>query len=76
MGGEYTRRRADQGLREFLVAHARGLLGNEPPAPDPSPVLADPRVKALAEVVPPRPPGFLHRLPGAADLRGDEAGRA
>jgi indolepyruvate ferredoxin oxidoreductase alpha subunit len=34
-----------------------------PPRPDPSPVLADPRVKALAEVVPPRPPGFCIGCP-------------
>ena len=39
------------------------LLGNDPPHPDPSPVLADPRVKALAEVVPPRPPGFCIGCP-------------
>jgi indolepyruvate ferredoxin oxidoreductase, alpha subunit len=39
------------------------LLGNEPPRPDPSPVLADPRIKALAKVVPPRPPGFCIGCP-------------
>jgi len=39
------------------------MLGNEPPRPDPSSVLADPRVKALAEVVPPRPPGFCIGCP-------------
>ena len=44
--------------------------------PDPSPVLADPRVKALAEVVPAAAAGVLHRLPGAADLRRDETGGA
>jgi len=63
MGGEYTAPVLAKGIREFLAAHARELLGNEPPRPDPSPVLADPRVKALAEVVPPRPPGFCIGCP-------------
>jgi indolepyruvate ferredoxin oxidoreductase alpha subunit len=63
MGGEYTAPVLTKGLREFLVAHARELLGNEPPGPDPSPVLADPRVKALVGVVPPRPPGFCIGCP-------------
>ena len=38
-------------------------------------MLADPKVKALAEVGAAAPARLLHRLPGAADLRGDEAGR-
>ncbi len=63
MGGEYTAPVVTKGLREFLKIYARDLLGNEPPLPDPSPVLADPRVKALAEVVPPRPPGFCIGCP-------------
>jgi indolepyruvate ferredoxin oxidoreductase, alpha subunit len=63
MGGEYTAPVLMKGLRDFLAAHARELLGNEPPRPDPSPVLADPRVKVLAEVVPPRPPGFCIGCP-------------
>jgi indolepyruvate ferredoxin oxidoreductase alpha subunit len=63
MGGEYTAPALMKGLREFFATHARDLLGNEPPRPDPSPVLADPRVKALAEVVPPRPPGFCIGCP-------------
>jgi indolepyruvate ferredoxin oxidoreductase, alpha subunit len=63
MGGEYTAPVLTKGIREFLAVHARELLGNEPPGPDPSPVLADPRVKALAEVVPPRPPGFCIGCP-------------
>jgi indolepyruvate ferredoxin oxidoreductase alpha subunit len=63
MGGEYTAPVLTRGLRQFLAAHARELLGNDPPHPDPSPVLADPRVKALAEVVPPRPPGFCIGCP-------------
>jgi len=63
MGGEYTAPVLTKGIREFLVVHARDLLGNEPPRPDPSRVLTDPRVKALAEVVPPRPPGFCIGCP-------------
>ena len=63
MGGEYTTPVMIKGLTEFLSRHARELLGNGPPPPDPSPVLSDPRVKALAEVVPPRPPGFCIGCP-------------
>jgi indolepyruvate ferredoxin oxidoreductase, alpha subunit len=63
MGGEYTAPVLTKGVRQFLADHARALLGNDPPHPDPAPVLADPRVKALAEVVPPRPPGFCIGCP-------------
>jgi indolepyruvate ferredoxin oxidoreductase alpha subunit len=63
MGGEYTAPVLTKGIREFLAMYAREMLGNEPPRPDASSVLADPRVKALAEVVPPRPPGFCIGCP-------------
>ncbi len=63
MGGEYTAPVLTTGLRKFLATYARELLGNEPPLPDPAPILADPRVKRLAEVVPPRPPGFCIGCP-------------
>ena len=63
MGGEYTAPVLTKGVRQFLAVHARELLGNDPPHPDPSPVMADPRVKALAEVVPLRPPGFCIGCP-------------
>ncbi|MFO1148711.1 MAG: indolepyruvate ferredoxin oxidoreductase subunit alpha [Alsobacter sp.] len=63
MGGEYTAPVLLKGVRGFLEAHARTLLGNPPPLPDPSPVLADPKVKALAEVVPARAPGFCIGCP-------------
>jgi len=63
MGGEYTAQVVVGGIREFLLAHARPLLGNQPPVPDPTPVLAKEKVKALAEVVPPRPPGFCIGCP-------------
>lgn len=63
MGGEYTTPVLIKGLTGFLEAHAAHLLGNRPPVPDPSTVLADERVKALAEVVPARPAGFCTGCP-------------
>lgn len=63
MGGEYTAPVLMKGLSAFLEAHAPGLLGNRPPPPDASAVLADQRVKTLAEVVPPRPAGFCTGCP-------------
>ncbi|WP_343712198.1 indolepyruvate ferredoxin oxidoreductase subunit alpha [Inquilinus sp.] len=63
MGGEYTAPVLMKGLSAFLEAHAPALLGNRPPPPDASAVLADPRVKALAEVVPARPAGFCTGCP-------------
>ena len=63
MGGEYTSSVMIKGVQKFLSLYARGLLGNGPPPPDPAPVLSDPRVKALAEVVPGRPPGFCIGCP-------------
>ena len=45
----------DEGHQELPRDDQRVLLGNQPPLPDPSPVLNDPKIKALAEVVPPRP---------------------
>ncbi len=63
MGGEYTAPVLMKGIKNFLEIHQRVLLGNQPPLPDPSPVLNDPKIKALAEVVPPRPPGFCIGCP-------------
>ncbi|MFD2249975.1 thiamine pyrophosphate-dependent enzyme, partial [Pseudochelatococcus lubricantis] len=63
IGGEYTAPVLMQGLSAFFEAQAPHLLGNRPPVPDPSPVLADKRIKALAEVVPPRPAGFCTGCP-------------
>ncbi|AYG60226.1 indolepyruvate ferredoxin oxidoreductase subunit alpha [Rhizobium jaguaris] len=63
MGGEYTVPVLTKGIKKFLETHQRVLLGNQPPLPDPTPVLNDPKVKALAEVVPPRPPGFCIGCP-------------
>ena len=47
--GEYTTQVLLKGLKAFFADHQRPLLGNEPPIPDPEPVLSDPTVKALAE---------------------------
>lgn len=63
LGGEYTAPVMLKGLTQFIEAHASQLLGNRPPVPDPSPVLSDERVKALATVVPPRPAGFCTGCP-------------
>jgi indolepyruvate ferredoxin oxidoreductase alpha subunit len=63
MGGEYTAPVLAKGIGTFLEAHAPALLGNRPPLPDPSAVLNDPKVKAMAEVVPPRPAGFCIGCP-------------
>jgi indolepyruvate ferredoxin oxidoreductase alpha subunit len=63
LGGEYTAPVLMKGVQEFLEANAPRLLGNRPPLPDPAPVLADPKLKALASVVPPRPAGFCTGCP-------------
>ncbi|WFU08048.1 indolepyruvate ferredoxin oxidoreductase subunit alpha [Rhizobium sp. CB3090] len=63
MGGEYTPSVLVKGIKNFLETHQRVLLRNQPPLPDPTPVLNDLKVKALAEVVPPRPPGFCVGCP-------------
>jgi indolepyruvate ferredoxin oxidoreductase alpha subunit len=63
MGGEYTAAVLLKGVQAFLQQHARDLLGNQPPLPDASAVLADPKVKALATVVPGRPAGFCTGCP-------------
>ena len=63
MGGEYTAPVLVKGIQKFIETYQVLLLGNQPPIPDPTPVLNDPKVKALAEVVPPRPPGFCIGCP-------------
>jgi indolepyruvate ferredoxin oxidoreductase alpha subunit len=61
--GEYTAPVMVGGIRKFVDAFARPMLGNQPPLPDPSAILADPKIKALSEVVPARPPGFCTGCP-------------
>ena len=63
MAGEYTATVMQKGLMGFLEQHAPRLLGNRPPLPDASPVLNSKEVQALANVVPPRPPGFCTGCP-------------
>ncbi|CAH1648523.1 MULTISPECIES: indolepyruvate ferredoxin oxidoreductase subunit alpha [unclassified Chelatococcus] len=63
LGGEMTAPVLINGLTAFFETHARVLLGNRPPLPDATPILADPKVKALADVVPQRPAGFCTGCP-------------
>ena len=63
MAGEYTPQVVLKGVKSFLELHAKSLLGNSPPPPDASSVLADPKIKELAKTVPPRPPTFCVGCP-------------
>ena len=63
MGGEYTAQVLIAGIRRFLEAHAPGLLRAARTPPSAAEVLADARVKALAQTVPPRPPSFCTGCP-------------
>jgi indolepyruvate ferredoxin oxidoreductase alpha subunit len=63
LAGEYTATVMQKGLLAFLDKAAPKLLRNRPPLPDPQPVLDHPKVKALVEAVPPRPPGFCTGCP-------------
>ncbi|MEJ1161350.1 indolepyruvate ferredoxin oxidoreductase subunit alpha [Prosthecomicrobium sp. N25] len=63
VAGELTATVMLDSLTAFFEKHAADLLGNRPPVPDPRPILADPKVKALAQVVPPRPAGFCTGCP-------------
>lgn len=63
MGGEYTAPVLVKGIRAFIETNALHMLGNQPPIPDPTAVLNDPKIKALAEVVPARPAGFCTGCP-------------
>jgi indolepyruvate ferredoxin oxidoreductase, alpha subunit len=63
MAGEYTPAVVTKGIKSFLERHAPELLGNAPPTPDASAVLADPKIQELAKTVPPRPPGFCIGCP-------------
>jgi indolepyruvate ferredoxin oxidoreductase alpha subunit len=63
MAGEYTAAVLVDGIRQFLAAHAPTLLAQARTPPSAAPVLADERVKALATVVPARPPSFCTGCP-------------
>src|ERR1700728_311318 len=63
MAGEYTPVVVTKGIKAFLELHGKNLLGNAPPPPDASEVLANPKVKELAKTLPPRPPSFCIGCP-------------
>jgi indolepyruvate ferredoxin oxidoreductase alpha subunit len=63
MGGEYTVAVLTKGIHSFLQLHAPEILAGSSAPPDAGPVLADPRVQALATTVPPRPPSFCTGCP-------------
>jgi indolepyruvate ferredoxin oxidoreductase alpha subunit len=61
--GEYTALVLLDGISGFIAAHMPSLKGEMRTPPDPRPLLANPKVKALADVVPPRPPSFCTGCP-------------
>jgi indolepyruvate ferredoxin oxidoreductase alpha subunit len=63
MGGDYTAHAIMKGILAFLEDTAPRLLGNRPPLPDADPLLADPAVKRLKDVIPSRPPGLCTGCP-------------
>jgi indolepyruvate ferredoxin oxidoreductase, alpha subunit len=63
IGGEYTATVLAAGLRDFLAAAAPDALPDRVRAPNDPSILAHDKVKALAEVVPARPPGFCIGCP-------------
>jgi indolepyruvate ferredoxin oxidoreductase alpha subunit len=62
MAGEYTAQVLAAGIRDFLVAAMPAALSDLARAPN-RPTIADDGLKALAEVVPQRPPGFCTGCP-------------
>src|ERR1700680_3368252 len=63
LAGEYTPSILTKGVKAFLDIHGRSLLGNAPPPPDASEVLANPKVKELVKTLPARPPSFCIGCP-------------
>jgi indolepyruvate ferredoxin oxidoreductase alpha subunit len=63
MAGEYTAEVMLAGVRGFLQTAAPDLLADQARAPNLPIAADDPKVKALAEVVPPRGPGFCTGCP-------------
>jgi indolepyruvate ferredoxin oxidoreductase alpha subunit len=63
MAGEYTPDVMLNGLRTFISATVPGDLADSDRAPNAPAIVDDPRIKALAGVVPPRPPGFCTGCP-------------
>jgi len=63
MAGEYTPDVMLKGVRAFVSAAAPGALADSDRAPNMPAIADDPRIKALAGAVPPRPPGFCTGCP-------------
>ncbi|MGE9007664.1 thiamine pyrophosphate-dependent enzyme [Leptospira interrogans] len=63
IGGEYTAAVMAAGVRKFLTSAAPEVLPDHIRAPNDPSILAHDKIKALAEVVPPRPPGFCTGCP-------------
>ncbi len=63
IGGDYTAAVITDGITRFLGDHEAERLGNRAPVPDPVPILTNPVVEKLKEVVPPRPPGLCTGCP-------------
>src|SRR3984957_890283 len=63
MAGEYTANVMTNGVRDFLLSAAPGVLPDQLRAPNQPDINDDPRVRALASAVPPRPPGFCTGCP-------------
>ncbi len=63
MAGDYTSQVLLNGLRAFIEESEPRLLGNRPPAPDATPVLALAEVQKLKQTVPERPPGLCTGCP-------------
>ena len=63
MVGEYTADVMLKGVRAFIATALPSALSDQSRAPNEPMIADDPRVKALAQTVPPRPPGFCTGCP-------------
>jgi indolepyruvate ferredoxin oxidoreductase, alpha subunit len=63
MAGEYSAAVLRGGLRNFFAKFAPGAMADLLRAPNQPSILEDEKVKALAKVVPPRPPSFCTGCP-------------
>jgi indolepyruvate ferredoxin oxidoreductase alpha subunit len=63
IGGEYTAAVMATGVRKFLTSAAPEVLPDHIRAPNDPSILTHDKIKALAEVVPARPPGFCTGCP-------------
>jgi indolepyruvate ferredoxin oxidoreductase alpha subunit len=63
MAGEYTPDVMLTGVRAYLAGAMPSALSDRARAPNEQKIQDDPRIKALADTVPPRPPGFCIGCP-------------